>query len=343
MNIWLKHVDNVSILAPKVKEYDQNINLKYMHDAINFIEVPAFSLTSIKEILNALLVLPKIKWKVFRAMRRADHIHLRCPGNLGLIGCLMQPLFPRKKKTAKYAGNWDYNSKQPWSYRLQQYILNYPMLTKNMTTLVYGNWPNLTKNTKPFFTATYHEHEKQKVLIRNYTQSLHFCFVGSLTSNKGVFKTLKLVNELNYLKYDIVLHFYGDGNQKDKLIKKIKDYKAENWAFVYGNQPKPKIKKALQYSHFLILQSQSEGWPKAVAEAMFWGCIPIATKVSCVPWLLDQGNRGILLDDDIHDNIKHLASYLNDYERLEQMSDEASKFSRKFTLDTFEEEIKNLL
>jgi hypothetical protein len=31
---------------------------------------------------------------------------------------------------------------------------------------------------------------------------------------------------------------------------------------------------------------------KAIAEGMFWGCIPVGTAVSCVPFMLDEGKRG---------------------------------------------------
>ena len=70
---------------------------------------------------------------------------------MGLIGAIVNILFPNKQKTAKYAGNWDPKSKQPWSYRLQKWILSNTFLTKNMQVLVYGEWPNQTKNIKPFF------------------------------------------------------------------------------------------------------------------------------------------------------------------------------------------------
>ena len=31
---------------------------------------------------------------------------------------------------------------------------------------------------------------------------------------------------------------------------------------------------------------------------MFFGCIPIATSVSCVPWMLGGGSRGILISEN---------------------------------------------
>ena len=38
-----------------------------------------------------------------------------------------------------------------------------------------------------------------------------------------------------------------------------------------------------------MLPSKSEGWPKAIAEGMFWGAIPVATRVSCLEYMLDKG------------------------------------------------------
>jgi len=53
-------------------------------------------------------------------MKSANHIHLRCPGNIGLLACLIQILFPNTPKTSKYAGNWDPNAKQPFTYKIQK-------------------------------------------------------------------------------------------------------------------------------------------------------------------------------------------------------------------------------
>jgi hypothetical protein len=62
-----------------------------------------------------LLNCPKLLGKCTRRCD-CDHIHLRCPGNMGLIGCFIQMLFPSKTKTAKYAGNWVPNNLGPISY-----------------------------------------------------------------------------------------------------------------------------------------------------------------------------------------------------------------------------------
>ena len=48
----------------------------------------------------------------------------------------------------------------------------------------------------------------------------------------------------------------------------------------------------------------SEGWPKVIAEGMFWGCLPIATRVSCVPNMLNNGKRGIILELTLQEDVK---------------------------------------
>src|SRR5690606_18301671 len=97
-----------------------------------------FDLMSIKGILRGFLFFPINMFFLFRAMSAARHIHLRCPGNLSLLGCIVQMFYPRKRKTAKYAGNWDPKSAQPMSYRWQRKILSSTFLTKNISVLVYG-------------------------------------------------------------------------------------------------------------------------------------------------------------------------------------------------------------
>lgn len=344
MNLWLKYVDKVNIIAPAINAGDENIILAYKHQKMDFTEVPAFSLLGFKAKLSTLSKLPGILNILYTKMKQADHIHLRCPGNMGLLGCLVQILFPKIPKTAKYAGNWDPKAKQPWSYNLQKWILKNTFLTKNMKVLVYGNWPKQTKNIIPFFTASYYKSEIESLYIRDYTKPLHFCFVGSLSKGKRPELALEFVNQLRKHGSDAILHIYGDGELKDSLQRSIEQEKAENWAFMYGNQPKDQIKKALQYSHFLILPSRSEGWPKAVAEAMFWGCIPVATEVSCVPWMLDYGKRGFLIGQNgIDSNCEKFQNLQRNPGALEMMSKKAAEWSRHYTLDDFEKAISKLL
>ncbi|QBN18390.1 glycosyltransferase family 4 protein [Flavobacterium nackdongense] len=343
MNIWTKYVENVVLIAPISKAKKSPIDLNYDHQNIDFVAIESFDVLSILGIFKTIFKIPQICWNLYSAMQKADHIHLRCPGNIGLLGCLVQILFPKKPKTAKYAGNWDPNSKQPLSYRLQKWILSNSFLTRNMQVLVYGEWEGSAKNIKPFFTATYHELDKSPIIPRDLQAQIRFIFVGTVVAGKNPWYAIQLVETLYKKGYDVVLDVYGDGIERSKLEDYIDQNALENFISLKGNQHQETVKKQYQTSHFVILPSESEGWPKAIAEGMFWGCVPLATKVSCVPFMLDYGGRGILLETDLEHDVHQLETLLSNEILYKRMSQNASDWSRNYTLDVFEKEIKKML
>ncbi len=345
LNVWDKSSKlQFSFCCPVWNQDKGLLNKSIKFKINNIFKLREFNIKNKLNLIKTLNNSIKNIFTIYKAMKQADHIHLRCPGNMGLLGCLVQILFPKTSKTAKYAGNWDPKSKQPWSYKLQQWILSNTFLTRNMQVLVYGQWSNQTKNIKSFFTATYQDKEKEPLYIRNYTKPWHFCFVGSLSQGKHPELALEFVHQLRKKGIDAIMHYYGNGELKTRLEKDIRQLKAQDWAFIYGNQPKEKVKEALKYSHFLILPSQSEGWPKVVAEAMFWGCIPIVTPISCVPWMLDDGKRGVLMDaQNVDKTVEKLISFKANPKDLEHLSTQAAQWSRQYTLDKFEQELSKLL
>lgn len=375
--------------------YDEILK-QVQHDetkTIQLIKIPSIDITSLKNGVRAVFKIPNICYQIFKAMQWADHIHLRCPGNIGLLGCFVQLLFPYKPKTVKYAGNWDPKSKQPLSYRLQKWLLSNTFLTRNVKVLVYGEWPHQSKNIVPFFTASYSEDEMEEVEIdekgkslrqaqtdkierhrerseaifskeqiatsitpRNDENECHpepveggqssklkFIFVGGLTSGKQPLLTVQVIHKLKQNGYNIQLDMFGDGVERTSIENYILDNALENVVFLHGNSSKEIVKQAYQKAHFLLFISKSEGWPKVVAEAMFWGCLPITSKVSCIPYMLDNGNRGSIVNTDANEIISVIETYLQNSSTYKEQAQKAKNWSRQYTLEKFEEEIGKLL
>lgn len=343
MNIWLKYVDHVTVVAPIGKTKLDNIHLDYQHKSLEFKEVSNFNATSFLNSLQTLLKLPSILWTIFWAMKKADHIHLRCPGNMGLLGCLIQILFPNTPKTAKYAGNWDPNAKQPFSYKIQKRILNSTFLTKNMQVLVYGEWEGSSKNIKPFFTATYSNKEIVSSVSKASNNQIDFMFVGTLSAGKQPLYAVQLIEELKKKNYEVHISVFGDGILRDEIQDYISKNNLKNQITIFGNQTKDTIKKAYQKNHFLILPSKSEGWPKVVAEAMFFGCVPLTTDVSCVNYMIGNGKRGEILSMNIKDDVAKILNLIRNESEYLRKSEAASIWSQHFTTEYFESEIIKLL
>lgn len=347
MIIWARYAERIQFCCPIWKN-DRSLLI----DEISFQVEPIVVLKEfdIKKVVNlpkALLFSIVNLVILFKAMRKADHIHLRCPGNMGLLGSLVQILFPFKPKTAKYAGNWDPNAKQPFTYKLQRWILSNTLLTRNIKVLVYGEWPNQTKNIKPFFTATYSESEIQHSAFNiqkdDIEGTIRFLFVGTLTPGKQPLYAIQLVEELYKQGKKVKLDFYGEGVLREALENYIHQNNLEMIISLKGNQFKETVLQAYQEAHFLLLPSKSEGWPKVVAEAMVWGCVPIVTPVSCVSYMLANGKRGVLLNENLLYDVAQIKKVLISPTVYSEFSSNAQNWSRQFTTDKFEEEIKKLL
>ncbi len=340
LDLWFEKADEVTILAPT--KYSKKLLTKaFVRQDIKIKSVPALYFGSFKGIISAFWGIPITKIKLLTAMARADHIHLRCPGTTSLFGCWIQLLFPFKTKTAKYAGNWSPKAQQPLSYRIQKWLLSNTWLTRNMQVLVYGKWPNQSYNIKAFFTATYWEKDKEPLIERDYKGPLKMVYLGTLSVNKRVDYAISLIRELRDLGIDISLDIYGEGAQRSALETQIERLDIKNEVVLQGNQPSEVVKEALKKAHFAVLPSQSEGWPKAIAEAMFWGAIPLASPVSCVPWMLDNGKRGMLLDFET--DSETIAAMLSRPKRLANMAQNAASWSRDYTMDSFKTEIHKLM
>ncbi|NVJ86769.1 MAG: glycosyltransferase family 4 protein [Algoriphagus sp.] len=343
MRLWEKNVDELIIVAPLSKKEPSPIDLPYLQDNIKFISIPEFNILGTKNLLRSIFLLPVILFKIARGMFLCDHIHLRCPGNVGLLSSFVQIFFPFKNKTAKYAGNWDPKSAQPWSYRVQRKILRSELLTKNMSVLVYGEWLDNTKNIIPFFTASYLESDKRAFNKPDMDDKIRLIFVGGLFSNKNPEIALKVCSFLKAKNIRIELVFCGDGPEYSKLLALRDSLELKDEVKFLGNVSAERVRDEFIQAHFLIFVSDSEGWPKVVAEAMWWGCIPITTPVSCVPQMLGYGERGFLTQKDSKTISNIIEDSLMDPNSLFLMRNRAIAWAHQYTLEKFEREIKKLL
>ncbi len=343
MNMWAKHVSKISVVAPISNRQISVIDIPYEHQNIEFIAVQPLSLLGISEIFKTIFHLPRIVYLMIKTMKNADHIHLRCPGNMGLLACFVQIFYPNKPKSAKYAGNWDFSAKKPFTYKLQQWILNNKFLTRNMQVLVYGDWQNASKNIIPFFTATYSEKDAEIIVKEDVNLGIKFVCAGMLVKGKNPLYAIQIIEKLYNDGNNVSLELYGDGIERQRLQDYINDNNLSDYIFLQGNQNAEILKNAYKNSHFVLLPSVSEGWPKALAEGMFWGCVPIALPVSCVPAMMDFGSRGLLLDFNLEHDVTLISKLFNDKNRLSQMSKDAKIWSQQYTIEKFENAIKNIL
>lgn len=347
MNLWLKNAGDLLVVAPLSEMIKPDPILEpYERGAVKFFVVPRFNTTTFRDILRTIFLLPGIILKIYRAMDLADHIHIRCPGNMGMLALLVQVFFPGKTKTVKYAGNWKRYKGESATYRIQKFLAASPGWCKKTKVLVYADRKPGSGNIKPFFTATYREEDKLlPVSPRDVSRDrpVRLLFVGTLTRNKRPLIPVEACKDLKELGIDARLDIFGAGPMKDALSGRIRESGLGSRVSLHGNVAMSELRKYYTESHFLILPSFSEGWPKAVAEAMFWGCVPIVSDVSCVPFMLGNGERGRIVEPRADAVVEEIKRYVSDPSDYRAAANRAMEWSRRYTLDRFEEEIEEVM
>jgi len=230
-------------------------------------------------------------------LKKSDIVHFRAPTGIGIFVLPYLKLFNRKKLWVKYAGNWK-DPNMPLGNRLQKWWLR-NLISERDSVTINGNWFGEKNNFIPFQNPTLSENDRkigQDIINKKSLEDkLIFCFVGALNNHKGVHLILESLTKIKSVKINKV-HFIGNGSDLDKYIDFCTENKLKN-VYFHGFLPKDEIIEFYKESHFLLLPSKSEGFPKVVSEAMNYGCIPIVSDVSSVGQIITDGINGFLIKE----------------------------------------------
>ncbi len=267
-------------------------SLPYTSSNIHFVPLPPSGGKSLKAKLGILKRLPQTLNIINEVLKEVDVFQFRAPVGMGVYLIPWLTFFYSKKGWYKYAGNWDQKD-APLGFALQRWMLK----KQHRKVTVNGKWPNQERQCITFENPCLTEGEriegKDLIGTKNFSTGKVFCFVGRLEDQKGVqliidaFSELKKTGDLNKI------HFIGNG-------KKLEEYKrdaAENKLPVefHGFKNREEVFQIYKRSHFLLLPSSaSEGFPKVIAEAMNYGCIPVVSDISSIGQYILKGRNGFI-------------------------------------------------
>jgi glycosyltransferase involved in cell wall biosynthesis len=295
--------------------------------------------------LVQVLSLPLIALKLVRVLQRADAIQVRCPGNLGLLGVMLAPLFSRYR-VAKYAGQWIGYPGESLSNRLQRYILSSNWWKSPV--LVYGRWPKQPKHIIPFFTSMMSdeqvEHAQKLSRARDQIhQPLRLLYSGRLVSAKRINILIDCVKILIDQGLSVTLKIVGDGPLRNELEAHVGKLNLSSDIQFEGAFPYNEALRWNEWADCLVLASRhSEGWPKVVAEAMCYGVIPIVVNHGQLPEMIN--GRGYLLSEgtpqEFAETIVKIISLKND---ALEIGKKASIWAAKYSLSSMGIELRSVL
>lgn len=269
---------------------DQIDNTSYMEvnsDKIKTITLKSVGGTSISDKISILKNYPRMIHTILSEIKKHQFIHSRAPSNPAFIAMLLSKRFPEKQFWFKYAGSWV--DKTSFFYNLQRKKLK--TRGSNCKVTVNGKWKHQPSHILAFENPCLNDDDrkigKNIVNKKECFNKINFCFVGGLNKNKGIELVLEAFKNINSEKIGR-LQIVGDGVLRKSIEGKAKNLPIE--IKILGALPKNKVIEIFKESHFIILPSKSEGFPKVIGEAMNYGCIPIVSDISCIGQYVSNKN-----------------------------------------------------
>src|SRR5690606_31597289 len=91
------------------------------------------------------------------------------------------------------------------------------------------------------------------------------------------------------------VHIIGAGAHGDLYQKTLEESGISS--IYHGTLSRKALHHMYEKCHFIVLPSQSEGFPKVISEALNYGCVPIVSNVSSIGQYICDGVQGILIHD----------------------------------------------
>lgn len=271
--------------------------LPYKSNKVTFIAIPAMGGPGMRNKLSIIIKAPKVIKVVKESLENADYFQFRAPTGIGVFIIPYLILFCKNKNGwFKYAGNWKQQN-APLAYSFQRWLLK--KQSKKVT--INGFWDNQPSQCLSFENPCLDSDEIQngQMIIKHkkFSVPLNLCFIGRVEPEKGVdliIDTLSRFSKKNALKIKSV-HFVGDGKNIELYRKKTKELPIE--MIFHGMLTRKKVHELYETSHAILLPSKSEGFPKVIAEAINYGCLPIVSNVSSIGHYIIDGGNGFLLNE----------------------------------------------
>lgn len=299
--------------------------LPYSVNNVRLILVPPGGGKSLSDKFRILWLGPLYLWKIIRQLPGADVVHVRCPGGLGLYGMLAAS-FLRRPKWAKYAGNWVSSWRQTApSHLFQRWWLRLGLFSGPVT--INGRWKQQPSHVYSFLNPSFgvaDAHQAEELVSgKRISFPVRIVFVGRTSKAKGLDVALAVVRQLaKYFDSKLLFDVVGGGDEQSIFKRWVTDNALEKIVTFRGWLPHAEVLKLLSQSHFLILPSRSEGWPKVLSESMVYGVVPVASNTSAIPQILSKTRAGIALSPtnipDYVNAIKHLIENPEEWREMSQ-------------------------
>jgi glycosyltransferase involved in cell wall biosynthesis len=283
---------------------------------------------------------------IWKSVKDADAVHAPIPGDVGTVGLLVA-LIQRKPLFVRHCGNW--MVQRTAAEKFWRWIMEASAGGRNVMFATGGSaTPPSTKNPKVrwVFSTSLRQAELGRTVPREVPRDgdIRMIIACRQESKKGTDVVIKSLPEISKHFPNVMLDVVGSGSQLNDLKLLARSLGVSHRVTFHGHIAQKNVIDLLNRAHvFCFPTTASEGFPKAVLEALASGLPVVTTKVSVLPVLLGNG-CGQLLDDanpeSLADAVKTMCS---DPEKYRTMSLKALEAARGYSLENWRDLIGQTL
>ncbi len=300
-------------VAPLHSEAAPESAIAYESPRVEVRPVPPAGGERLADKFNILFKAPGYISAIWRELKHADMVHVRCPANISMLAILLLALVrsPRRR-WVKYAGNWRPDAGEPQSYRFQRWWLTRGRHRGVVT--INGRWPEQPPHVHSFLNPCLTDAELRDARVvaaeKSLSAPLQLLLVGRIEKAKGVHRALQVLARLRELGVAARLDLVGDGPERGDFERQAEKLGVAAQVVFHGWLPRGALAPIYSRAHILIFPSDTEGWPKVLSEAMAYGAVPVCSAVSGIPQALQEFGTGrTFAPDDVEGFARAIAGY----------------------------------
>lgn len=132
------------------------------------------------------------------------------------------------------------------------------------------------------------------------SQPIHLLSVGRMVEKMGYEQQIPVLSQLKDKGIEFQMVWIGDGPERSRLEQLVSREGLSGSIEFRGRLPYPEVEKAYRESDLLLFSGKVDsrgdraGLPNAVAEAMAWGCLVLASNVGSVSEALENRRNGLV-------------------------------------------------
>lgn len=158
-----------------------------------------------------------------------------------------------------------------------------------------------------------------------------FSAAGSLMEVKGFDRLIRAAAIARDERYEFNIHLAGAGPEEENLERLIREYNLGESVYLYGflSNPYPLMKK----SDVFVMSSISEALPTVLCEAMILGVPSLVTNCSGCRGLVNNGEFGLMAEQDDYDLANKMMQYIDRPELLDHYRKKSLERAKLFDDD----------